>query len=161
MYDIALSRFFFFPFSGFCGETEQDFEDTLSLIEKVQYGQLYTFSYSMREKTHAHRKLEDNVPDDVKLARTTKMSNLSHTIAKKLNDQLIGTEQLILIEGDSKRSSDHYQGRTDGYTKTIIPKEHFSFKPGDYVKVKITESTSLTLKGSIMCESSIKDFYRA
>ena len=55
----------------------------------------------MREKTQAHRKLEDNVPEDIKLARTTKMSNLSHRIAKKLNDRLIGTEQLVLIEGVS------------------------------------------------------------
>ena len=143
--------------AGFCGETDQDFQDTLSLIEKVKYGQLYTFSYSMREKTSAHRKLKDDVEEKVKLARTAQMSDLTHSIAKKMNEKLIGTQQLVLIEGDSKRSKDHFQGRSDGYIKTILPKSS-GLKPGDYVQVQITDATSLTLKGSIVKKSSIREF---
>lgn len=143
--------------AGFCGETDQDFRDTLTLIEKVQYGQLYTFSYSMREKTSAHRKLVDDVEEKVKLARTAQMSDLTHSIAKKMNEKLIGTQQLVLIEGDSKRSKDHFQGRSDGYIKTILPKSP-GLKPGDYVQVQITDTTSLTLKGSIVKKSSLREF---
>ena len=143
--------------AGFCGETDQDFRDTLTLIEKVQYGQLYTFSYSMREKTSAHRKLVDDVEEKVKLARTAQMSDLTHSIAKKMNEKLIGTQQLVLIEGDSKRSKDHFQGRSDGYIKTILPKSP-GLKPGDYVQVQITDTTSLTLKGSIVKKSLLREF---
>ena len=112
----------------------------------------------MREKTSAHRKLEDNVDEKVKLTRTAQMSDLSHAIAKKMNESLIGTQQLVLIEGDSKRSKDHFRGRSDGYVKTIFAKSESGLKPGDYVQVQITDATSLTLKGSIVKKSSIQAF---
>ena len=87
--------------AGFCGETEDDFLDTLSLMEIVEYNTLYTFAYSLREKTHAHRKLSDDVPQNVKLERLKRMSKLYRTIAEKLNQKLIGTRQVVLIEGVS------------------------------------------------------------
>ena len=85
--------------AGFCGETEEDFLQTLSLMEEVEYNTLYTFAYSLREKTHAHRKLSDDVPQDVKLDRVRRMTTLHRKITEKLNKKLIGTQQLVLIEG--------------------------------------------------------------
>ena len=85
--------------AGFCGETEEDFQQTLSLMEIVEYNTLYTFAYSLREKTHAHRQLNDDVPQDEKLERLKRMDALHRKIAEKLNQKLIGTYQLVLIEG--------------------------------------------------------------
>ena len=68
--DVALSSDFI---CGFCDETEEEFADTLSLIEKVQYDMAFLFAYSMREKTHAHRRMQDNVPEDVKKRRLIEM----------------------------------------------------------------------------------------
>ena len=88
--------------AGFCSETEDDFLDTLSLMEIVQYNTLYTFAYSLREKTHAHRKLSDDVMHDVKHDRLKRMSDLHRKTAENLNKKQIGTHQLVLIEGVSK-----------------------------------------------------------
>ena len=87
--------------AGFCGETEQDFLETLSLIEIVEYNTLYTFAYSLREKTHAHRKLSDDVPEDIKNDRLRRMATLQRKINEKLNKKMIGKDQIVLIEGVS------------------------------------------------------------
>ena len=122
----------------------------------------------------------DNVPQDVKLQRQARMSELSRKIFAELNQELVNTEQLVLIEGvsflnftkffeifpyflnfpfqNSKRSENEFQGRTDGYVKTIFPK-HDNLKPGDYVKVHITDSNSQTLRGNIISKSSITEFF--
>lgn len=153
--------------AGFCGETEEDFLQTLSLMEEVEYNTLYTFAYSLREKTHAHRKLSDDVPQDVKLDRVRRMTTLHRKITEKLNKKLIGTQQLVLIEGDSKRSSSDYQGRTDGYTKVILPKlnidtenELSRIKPGDYCQVEILDASSEVLFGRILNPTTIQNFYQ-
>ena len=88
--------------TGFCGETEEDFLETLRLMEIVEYNTLYMFAYSLREKTHAHRKLTDDVPEDVKLDRLKRMHDLHRKISEKLNKEKIGSRQLVLIEGVSK-----------------------------------------------------------
>ena len=88
--------------AGFCGETEEDFQQTLSLIELVGYSSLYTFSYSLRERTHAHRKLQDDVPEEVKLERLKRMRAFSRKCVEEQNRLLIGTDQLVLIEGVSR-----------------------------------------------------------
>ena len=87
--------------AGFCGETEEDFLQTLSLMKIVEYNTLYTFAYSLREKTHAHRKLSDDVPQNIKLERLRRMSVLYRSLTEKLNRKLIGTHQVVLIEGVS------------------------------------------------------------
>merc|ERR1712179_170379 len=84
--------------TGFCGETE-DFLETLRLMEMVEYNTLYMFAYSLREKTHSHRKLTDDVPEDVKLDRLKRMHDLHRKISEKLNKEKIGSRQLVLIEG--------------------------------------------------------------
>ena len=90
--------------AGFCSETENDFLDTLSLMEIVKYNTLYTFAYSLREKTHAHRQLSDDVPQDIKINRLKRMGDLYRKIAEKLNKEHIGSHQLVLIEGVSQMS---------------------------------------------------------
>lgn len=86
---------------GFCGETNEEFEDTISLIEKVKYNVAYLFPYSMREKTTAHRRMKDDVPEEVKKQRLIRMIDTFRQVALDQNKKLIGDTKLILIEGVS------------------------------------------------------------
>ncbi|XP_073993093.1 CDK5RAP1-like protein isoform X2 [Rhodnius prolixus] len=143
---------------GFCGETERQFEDTLSLIEKVGYHVAYLFAYSMREKTTAFRRFEDDVPSEVKQERLIKMVAAYRKRATELNRKFIGDEQTVLIEGESKRSKTFLAGRNDGNIKVIIPscnipsfkgsQDLAEIKSGDYVRVLINEANSQVLKGT-------------
>ncbi|XP_074106806.1 CDK5RAP1-like protein [Cotesia typhae] len=160
--DIQLSSDFI---AGFCGETDAEFEDTITLMEQVQYHVAYLFQYSMREKTTAHRRFQDDVPPKVKLERMQRMANLFRFQAEKLNSQLVGTRQLVLIEGVSRRSESTLQGRTDGNTRVLIPNveipdgsENRSISAGDYVLVEISTSNSNSLTGVPLSHSSISEF---
>ncbi|XP_025414811.1 CDK5RAP1-like protein isoform X2 [Sipha flava] len=153
--------------AGFCGETDIEFEDTISLMETVKYHNAFLFAYSMREKTTAHRRYKDDVPYEVKIERVKRMFNIFRRDAEILNKHYIGTEQLILIEGKSRRSSSDLYGRTDGNIKVIIPNTKLSLKgsslnkdiePGHYIKVKITESNSQILKGIPVQHTSIQEY---
>jgi len=84
---------------GFCGETDEEFEDTISLMEKVQYNWMYVFPYSLREKTHAHRRMVDNVPTEVKQLRLERMNFVLRQTTEKLNKAQIGSKHLVLVEG--------------------------------------------------------------
>lgn len=86
---------------GFCGETNEEFEDTISLIEKVKYNVAYLFPYSMREKTTAHRRMKDDVPEEVKKQRLIRMIDTFRQVALDQNKKLVGDTKLILIEGVS------------------------------------------------------------
>ncbi|XP_022900402.2 CDK5RAP1-like protein [Onthophagus taurus] len=163
--DVALSSDFI---CGFCGETDEEFDDTLSLIERVRYNNAYLFPYSMREKTTAHRRYEDNVPEKIKLNRLQKMVSLYRNIAETLNRQKVGELQLILIEGHSKRSKNQFQGRNDSNVKVIIPAGEIpvgdsnyltDIKPGDYIVVQINDSSSQTLKGIPLYHTTLQDFH--
>uniref|UniRef100_A0A1B6FBU2 CDK5RAP1-like protein n=1 Tax=Cuerna arida TaxID=1464854 RepID=A0A1B6FBU2_9HEMI len=143
---------------GFCGETDSEFEDTLNLMKEVKYNFAYVFPYSMREKTTAHRRYKDDVQSDVKQKRVDILVNQFRDDAEELNNAQIGSTQLILVEGESKRSKEHLAGRNDGNTKVIIPKIDVCqencgegpvspITPGDYVAVKITGASSQVLKG--------------
>ncbi|XP_057340335.1 CDK5RAP1-like protein [Microplitis mediator] len=162
--DIKLSSDFI---AGFCGETDEEFEDTITLIETVQYHMAYLFQYSMREKTTAHRRFKDDVPPEVKLARLQRMASLFRTQAEKLNSFQVGTRQLVLIEGRSRRSDSVLQGRTDGNTRVLVPKlsipdqaanQSREIKSGDYIAVQISESNSNSLTGVPLYHSSIAEF---
>lgn len=83
---------------GFCGETDDEFQDTLTLMERVRYNVAYLFAYSMREKTTAHRRYKDDVPAEVKSARVRAMSAVYRAGAEEVNQQYVGREELILIE---------------------------------------------------------------
>ncbi|GAB0097998.1 CDK5RAP1-like protein [Sergentomyia squamirostris] len=156
--NVALSSDFIL---GFCGETHAEFDETLSLIQAVRYNVAYIFPYSMREKTTAHRRYQDDVPEDTKLSRMKSCIDIFRRTATDLNSEMIGQEQLILIEGDSRRSSKDVYGRNDGNIKVIIPKislDSKSISPGDYIAVRITSASSQVLKGIPLRHTSIRDF---
>ncbi|CRK98973.1 CLUMA_CG012134, isoform A [Clunio marinus] len=143
---------------GFCGETEEEFNDTLTLIDEVKYNVAYLFPYSMREKTTAFRKFQDDVPHDVKIDRLNRMIEMYRRNSQLLNQQLIGTTQLILIENQSKRSKDEIYGRCDGNIKVIIPKSN-EINVGDYVAVEIVDANSQGMKGKMLGKTLLKEFY--
>ncbi|MDP5139124.1 MAG: MiaB/RimO family radical SAM methylthiotransferase, partial [Spirosomaceae bacterium] len=132
--------------AGFCSETEEEHQDTLSLMEYVKYDFGYMFSYSERPGTPAAKKYEDDIPADVKLRRLQEIiaKQQEHSLIK--NKQLIGTVQRVLAEGFSKKSDNDLQGRNDHNKVVVFPKGNC--KPGDYVNVLITDCTTATLLGT-------------
>jgi tRNA-2-methylthio-N6-dimethylallyladenosine synthase len=130
---------------GFCTETEEDHQATLSLIEYVKYDYGYMFSYSERPGTPAAKKFVDDIPADVKQKRLAEVIDLQLKLSLERNNREIGQVQKILVEGFSKRSDDFLQGRNDQNKKVVFAKENY--KRGDYVMVKITSCSSATLKG--------------
>ena len=134
--------------TGFCGETAQEHEATLSLMDIVQYDFAYMFKYSERPKTLAERRYKDDVPEEVKGQRLNEIieKQLAHSLAS--NQRMVGTIQKVLIEGNSKRSADHLCGRTGSNAMVVFPKENQ--EKGNYVQVRITDCTSATLLGEIV-----------
>ncbi|RKP37107.1 hypothetical protein BJ085DRAFT_1105, partial [Dimargaris cristalligena] len=104
---------------GFCGETEAEFRDTADLMHQVQYDMAYMFAYSMREKTHAHRRYTDDVPEADKARRLTEIIDIFHQHARTRNQALLHQPQLVLVDGYSKKH-DCWSGRTDGNHKVFI-----------------------------------------
>jgi len=145
--------------TGFCDETEEEHRDTLSLMEQVRYDLAYMFAYSERERTMAHRKLEDNVPEEIKKRRLTEIIQQQMSIQEELNEQEIGQRHLVLVEGTSKRSDEQLAGRTDTNKMVVFDRE--SYQKGDYVEVEIEDSTSATLMGRAIGKSSIAEFERS
>ena len=129
--------------AGFCDETEQEHQDTLSLMAEVGYDHAYMFMYSERPDTYAARKYVDNVPEDVKKRRLQEIIHLQGGYSLKSNQAEIGTEHVVLVEGESRRSSAQLSGRTDTNKMTVFDRQDFA--KGDYVRVKITDCTSATL----------------
>ncbi|XP_029990111.1 mitochondrial tRNA methylthiotransferase CDK5RAP1 [Sphaeramia orbicularis] len=151
--------------SGFCGETEDDHQETLSLIRAVGYNIGFLFAYSMRKKTHAFHRLQDDVPAEVKQRRLAECISVFREEATRVNAALVGSTQLVLVEGESKRSANDLCGRTDGNMKVIFPKEDvavgsgFNDEPvhaGDYVLVKISSASSQSLRGRALAHSSLR-----
>lgn len=132
--------------TGFCTETEEEHQETLSMIDWAQYSMSYMFFYSERPGTLAARKLEDDIPLDVKKRRLSEVIELQTGISHKLNQQDIGKTFKVLIEGDSKRSDTDFKGRNSQNKMIIFPKVD-GYKKGDYINVKVTEATSATLLG--------------
>ncbi|XP_061583943.1 CDK5 regulatory subunit-associated protein 1 [Cololabis saira] len=161
--DVSLSSDFI---SGFCGETEDDHQQTLSLIREVGYNVGFLFAYSMREKTHAFHRLQDDVPAEVKRRRLEECIAVFREEASKVNAALVGSMQLVLVEGESKRSAADLCGRTDGNTKVIFPKEDAAVQPadsgaaainaGDYVLVEILSANSQSLRGRALGHSRLR-----
>ena len=131
--------------SGFCGETEQDHQDTLSLMEWSGFHFSYMFKYSERPKTLAERQYKDDVPDEVKTRRLTEIVDLQQSLSKKRMEDMTGKTHLVLVEGPSKRSSEMLMGRNTENAVVVFPKENF--KPGDYVEVLAESCTAATLIG--------------
>ena len=135
--------------TGFCSETEEEHQDTLSMIEFARYSMSYMFFYSERPGTLAARKFEDDIPMKVKKRRLQEVIRLQTQISYQHNLQDIGKTFKVLIEGDSKRSGEDFKGRNSQNKMVVFPKAK-GLKPGDYCYVKINEATSATLKGAIV-----------
>ena len=135
--------------TGFCTETEEEHQDSLSVIEFAKYSMSYMFFYSERPGTLAERKYEDDIPLEVKKRRLTEIIELQNNISRELNGKDIGKTFKILIEGDSKKSDRDFKGRNSQNKMVIFPKKE-GLKAGDYTFVKIKEANSATLKGNIV-----------
>lgn len=131
--------------TGFCGEEEQDHQDTLSLMEYVKYDFGFMFEYSERPGTPAEKRMEDNVPPAVKKRRLSEIINLhqKHTLYRM--EQYIGKTVEVLIEGNSKKSDQQWMGRTSQNSVAVFDKG--DEKIGDFVNVLVTNCTSATLIG--------------
>ncbi|XP_801957.4 CDK5 regulatory subunit-associated protein 1 [Strongylocentrotus purpuratus] len=165
---VALSSDFI---AGFCGETEEDHEDTMSLLRLVKYNYAFLFAYSMRQKTHAYHKMQDDVPEEVKQRRLREMITVCRDGMAEINATHVGAKQLVLLEGTSKRSEKDLVGRNDANTRVVIPNtpipacnghhhgnNNQSMKPGDYIAVEITESNSQVLKGRPLYHTTLAGF---
>jgi tRNA-2-methylthio-N6-dimethylallyladenosine synthase len=135
--------------TGFCGETEEEHKDTLSLMEKVRYEMAFMFKYSERPKTLAERKFEDDIPDEVKGRRLQEVIALQMQGAALRTKQHVGKVQRILIEGTSKKSEEHLQGRNSQNIVVVFPKT-MDCAPGDYADVLANDCTSVTLIGELI-----------
>lgn len=135
-------------FTGFHNESEEDFGQTLSLMEEVGFDSSFLFKYSERPGTFASKHLPDNIPEDVKIERLNRMIALQNRISLENNKKDIGKVFEVLVEGRSKRNPDEHFGRTSQNKVVVFPKE--KSKAGDFVNVKITDATSATLKGHIV-----------
>lgn len=144
--------------TGFCGETEGEHQDTLSLMAEVRYDLAYMFAYSERERTLAHRKFEDDVPEKTKKRRLTEIITQQMDIQEELNREEIGRRHLVLVEGTSKRSDEQLCGRTD--TNKMVVFDRGTLKKGDYAEVEITDCTSATLMGDVIRKSSVEEYAR-
>lgn len=136
--------------AGFCTETELDHDLTLQLMEWVNYDFAYMFKYSERPNTKAARKLSDDVPDEVKNRRLTEIIELQGRLSEQGKQKDIGKSYEVLIEGESKKSSNNYYGRTSQNKVVVFPKGNYRI--GDYAFVKIIRCTQATLIGEIVKE---------
>ncbi|HEX8517810.1 MAG TPA: tRNA (N6-isopentenyl adenosine(37)-C2)-methylthiotransferase MiaB [Bacteroidia bacterium] len=131
--------------TGFCSETEEEHQDTLSLMEAVKYDFGYMFAYSERPKTLAERKYKDDVPAEVKSRRLAEIVDLQLKHSAFRTRQGVGKIHRVLVEGVSKKSKEQLFGRNSQSTVVVFPKENF--KPGDYVNVLADDCTGGTLIG--------------
>jgi tRNA-2-methylthio-N6-dimethylallyladenosine synthase len=119
-------------------------------MEYVRYDYGYMFAYSERPGTPAAKKLEDDIPYDIKLRRLNEVIAMQQKHSLERNQRLLGRVHKVLVEGTSKRSDQDLQGRNDQNKVVVFPRE--SFKKGDYVNVLVTECTAATLKGKAVSE---------
>ena len=132
---------------GFPGETEEEFEDTLDVVRKVKFEQVYMFIYSRRTGTPGD-KMENQVPDDVKHKRFDRLKALVENQIEKRNKEYVGTIQKILVEGRSKTNENTYTGRTDSNKVVIFEGKEENI--GKVVDVEITSEHMWYLKGAIV-----------
>lgn len=135
--------------TGFCGETEEEHKETLSLMEYVKYDFGYMFAYSERPGTPAHKKMADDVPEEVKKRRLTEIIDLQQIHSKQRLESYLGKVHEVLIEGDSKKDKNEWYGRTTQNSVMVFPKVEGT-KPGDFVMVRADSCTSATLLGEMV-----------
>jgi tRNA-2-methylthio-N6-dimethylallyladenosine synthase len=135
--------------AGFCSETEEEHQDTLSIMDYARYNFAYTFSYSERPGTLAARKYPDDIPEDVKARRLAEIFKKQQEDSLACLEDFVGKTVKVLIEGYSKKSDKEYRGRNDENAMVVFPVTD-SVKPGDYANVYIERCTSATLIGKVV-----------
>ena len=135
--------------AGFCTETDEDHDETLSMMSWADYSMSYMFMYSERPGTLAARKYKDDISDDIKKKRLNEIIELQRSISYHHNMRDVGKTFKVLIEGDSRKSDDEWKGR-NSQNKMIVFQKESGYAPGDYVHVLVEHATSATLKGSII-----------
>lgn len=143
--------------AGFCGETEEEHHDTLSLMENVRYDHAFMFAYSERPDTYAARKYEDDVPEAVKKERLSEIIALQNRISKENHEARIGSRKVVLVEGPSKRSEEQLAGRTDTNHMVVFDRPE-GIQKGEYVAVDITGCTSATLFGAFAGKTTLEEW---
>lgn len=133
---------------GFCGETEEDHQDTLSLMREVEYDYGYMFAYSERPGTPAHKKMEDDIPADVKQRRLSEVIALQGELSRKRMASYVGKTHEILIEGTSKKNENQWKGRNSQNAVCVFDKQEGQ-KVGDLVNVFVYDNTQGTLIGRV------------
>ncbi len=136
--------------SGFCTETEDDHQDTLSVMEQSRFDMAYMFSYSERPGTLAARRYTDDIPEEVKKRRLIEIINLQNTLSRESYKGDIGKTFEVLIEGNSKKKETDWVGRSTQNKVVVFPKNSQELNKGDYVRVLITSATSATLLGQMV-----------
>ena len=132
-------------FAGYCSETEEDHQLSLSLMRECGYDSAFMFKYSERPGTYASRHLPDDVSEEVKIRRLNELIALQNELSAESNAKCIGKEYEILVEGVSKRSREQLFGRTE--QNKVVVFDRGTHHPGEYVRVRITSSSSATLQG--------------
>lgn len=132
-------------FVGYCSETEEDHQLSLSLMKECGYDSAFMFKYSERPGTYASKHLPDDVPEETKIHRLEELIALQNELSATSNQKCIGKEYEILVEGVSKRSREQLFGRTE--QNKVVVFDRGTHHPGEYVRVKITDASSATLKG--------------
>ena len=135
--------------AGFCTETEEDHQDTLSMMSWADYSMSYMFMYSERPGTLAARKYKDDIDEEVKKNRLNEIIQLQNSISREHNARDTGKIFRVLIEGDSRKSEDEFKGRNSQNKMIVFPKLP-GYQPGDYAQVQVTATTSATLIGHIV-----------
>ena len=134
--------------AGFCSETEEEHQDTLRLFRQVGYDYAYMFKYSLRPDTYAAKHLTDDIPDEVKTRRLEEIIALQGEIALENNRREVGRTYEVLVEGTSRRSKEQLFGRNS--QNKVLVFDRGDAKPGDYVKVEVTDCTAATLLGKMV-----------
>jgi len=134
--------------AGFCTETEEDHDETLSLMRKARYDMSYMYFYSERPGTLAARRYRDDVPEEVKKRRLDEIVRLQNKLSRESNDRDLGKTFRVLIEGDSKKSPLDWRGRNSQNKVVVFPKAGTAYKAGDYAMVHVTDCTGATLLGA-------------
>ncbi len=134
--------------TGFCGETEEEHHETLSLMEWAGYEYAYMFKYSERPGTQAARQYKDDVVEEIKARRLTEIINMQSKLSHQSNLKDLNKTFRVLVDSVSKRSDKHLCGRNDQNKVIVFPREQY--KPGDYVNVLVTDCTPATLLGEVV-----------
>jgi len=132
-------------FAGYCTETEEDHQMSLSLMRECGYDSAFMFKYSERPGTFASRHYADDVSEETKIRRLEELIALQNELSAESNRQCVGREYEILVEGVSKRSREQLFGRTE--QNKVVVFDRGNHRPGEYVRVRITDASSATLQG--------------